>query len=89
MPNPGVGVFINFNLEVVGWHFLGRREVDRAAHRSRSFVAEGEVRISSGGGAEILLRNNGDVILRGNIFLEGTVIINGAPYISGIGALGG
>ena len=56
---------------------------------TNSGLAEGEVRISSGGGAEILLKNNGDVILRGNIFLEGTVIINGASYVSGIGALGG
>ena len=43
-------------------------------------LGEGEVRISSGGGAVIILRNNGDVVIRGHMVLEGTLDVNGTPY---------
>ena len=52
-------------------------------------LEEGEVKITSEGGAEILLKNNGNVILRGNIVIEGALEVNGEKYRPCTCVLGG
>ena len=49
-------------------------------------LGEGEVRMAAdGSGSEVLLRSNGDIVLRGHVVIDGPLDINGVRYAPVLG----
>ena len=57
----------------------GEENVVAGAISSEAPEENGEVYIKSKGGAEIRLKNNGDILLGGRVRITGTLELNGVP----------